>query len=225
MCLCKSFQFTAHLVMKSTQGDATDWWQTQKLEMQLRLSANLIVQTLSPSMMLLKMITSKRSSGKKPSVTNESKWSMTYTFWPVSEFVSCSGNNGWIGLTDAENEGTFVWLDGTICKLAKNWLRLMPLDFEAETQHMQHCWCQNKTCGLTWWGHFIPAPYLKFKDGEPNGDSNENCVMMYSDGNWTDESCAQSSQKWQFACEKEEVLPCKIHVAEQILTCYFVLFG
>ncbi len=49
----------------------------------------------------------------------------------------------------------------------------------------------------------LPATYLNFKEGQPDGESGENCVTMGAAGTWSDDSCDQTDKVWQYVCEKK----------------------
>lgn len=44
----------------------------------------------------------------------------------------------------------------------------------------------------------VPAIYTRWRKGEPNGKGKENCVHMYTDGQWNDKAC---NQKGLTVCE------------------------
>eukprot|EP01084_Bolivina_argentea_P274665 468213_1 len=82
----------------------------------------------------------------------------------------CSSNSAhcWIGLSDINEQGTYVWVDETT--------------FDYGT---------NPTGGVT------PGmdPWGNTPDNEPNGGSSENCIQAHSDKGfrWNDESCASNA--------------------------------
>jgi len=75
------------------------------------------------------------------------------------------GDQGWIGANDMQSEGTFAWLDG----------------FMGGTEFYKD-------------GAPLPGKYSNFKEGEPNENGEEDCVVMDAEGTWNDDSCYKQKQ-------------------------------
>jgi hypothetical protein len=76
-----------------------------------------------------------------------------------------SGNAAWIGANDMTNEGSFQWLDGFM---------------GSEVFYRD--------------GAPVNGKYSNFAEGEPDEDGEEDCVTMYSSGQWNDDSCYKRRQ-------------------------------
>ena len=100
-------------------------------------------------------------------------------------WIISSGQKGFIGLTDAAEEGTYLWLSGS------SGIVSFPSVSEDKKKP------GYKTC-------FIAATYSNFRCGEPNNaGGDEDCANMWEDGGWNDAMCDSADRQFQYLCEIE----------------------